>query len=63
LGNLLSQAEMLSLGSDEAQVRLLEQLVDNDADEIRGHLLDDRPTVVLAILTPEKYPAPSRPTC
>ena len=53
----LAQAEALTLGSDEAQQRLLEQLADCDysADDIRGHLLDDRPTVALAIFPPEKY--------
>lgn len=53
----LAQAEALTLGSDEAQGRLLEQLADHDysADELRGHLLDDRPTVALAIFPPEKY--------
>ena len=28
---------------------------DYSADDIRGHLLDDRPTVALAIFPPEKY--------
>lgn len=53
----LAQAEALTLGNDEAQLRLLEQLADHDysADDIRGHLLDDRPTVALAIFPPEKY--------
>lgn len=53
----LAQAEALTLGNDEAQARLLEQLADHDysADDIRGHLLDDRPTVALAIFPPEKY--------
>jgi ParB family chromosome partitioning protein len=53
----LSQAEALTLGSDEAQQRLLEDLpsCDYSADDIRGHLLDDRPTVALAIFPPEKY--------
>lgn len=53
----LAQAEALTLGSDEAQARLLEQLPECDysADDIRGHLLDDRPTVALAIFPPEKY--------
>lgn len=53
----LAQAEALTLGNDEAQLRLLEQLPDHDysADDIRGHLLDDRPTVALAIFPPEKY--------
>jgi ParB family chromosome partitioning protein len=53
----LAQAEALTLGSDEAQQGLLERLADYDysADDIRGHLLDDRPTVALAIFPPEKY--------
>lgn len=53
----LAQAEALTLGNDEAQARLLEQLADHDysADDIRGHLLDDRPTVALAIFPAERY--------
>jgi ParB family chromosome partitioning protein len=54
----LSQAEALTLGSDEAQTRIVEQIVgggDYSADEIRAALLDDRPTVALAIFPPEKY--------
>ena len=54
----LSQAESLTLGSDEAQTRIVEQIVgggDYSADEIRAALLDDRPTVALAIFPPEKY--------
>jgi ParB family chromosome partitioning protein len=54
----LSQAESLTLGSDEAQTRILEQIEgggDYSADEIRAALLDDRPTVALAIFPPEKY--------
>jgi ParB family chromosome partitioning protein len=46
------------LGSDEAQTRILEQIVgggDYSADEIKWALLDDRPTVALAIFPPEKY--------
>jgi ParB family chromosome partitioning protein len=46
------------LGSDEAQTRIVEQIVgggDYSADEIRAALLDDRPTVALAIFPPEKY--------
>jgi ParB family chromosome partitioning protein len=57
-GVTLSQAEALTLGSDEAQQRILEQITgggDYSADEIRGALLDDRPTVALAIFPPEKY--------
>jgi ParB family transcriptional regulator, chromosome partitioning protein len=51
-------AEALTLGSDEAQTRIVQQIVgggDYSADEIRGALLDDRPTVSLAIFPPEKY--------
>jgi len=54
----LSQAESLTLGSDEAQTRIVEQIVgggDYSAEEIRAALLDDRPTVALAIFPPEKY--------
>jgi ParB-like chromosome segregation protein Spo0J len=53
----LAQAEALTLGSDEAQQGLLERVADSDysADDIRGHLLDDRPTVALAIFPAEKY--------
>jgi ParB/RepB/Spo0J family partition protein len=54
----LSQAESLTLGSDEAQTRIVEQITgggDYTADEIRAALLDDRPTVSLAIFPPEKY--------
>jgi len=53
----LAQAEALTLGSDEAQQRLLEQLpaCGYSADDIRGHLLDDRPTVALAIFPAEQY--------
>ena len=42
----------------EAQTRIVEQIVgggDYSADEIRAALLDDRPTVALAIFPPEKY--------
>jgi len=54
----LSQAEALTLGSDEAQLRIVEQIAaggDYSADEIKAALLDDRPTVALAIFPPEKY--------
>jgi ParB family chromosome partitioning protein len=53
----LAQAEALTLGSDEAQIQLLAQLDNRDysADDIRGHLLDDRPTVALAIFPAERY--------
>ncbi len=42
----------------EAQTRIVEQIVgggDYSADEIRAALLDDRPTVALAIFPPEKH--------
>ncbi|NEV00096.1 hypothetical protein [Bradyrhizobium uaiense] len=48
----------VTLGSDEAQTRIVEQIVggnDYNADEIKRSLLDDRPTVALAIFPPEKY--------
>jgi hypothetical protein len=53
----LAQAESLTLGRDEAQQGLLERLADYDysADDIRGHLLVDRPIVALAIFPSEKY--------
>jgi ParB family chromosome partitioning protein len=53
----LAQAEALTLGSDDAQAAILERLPDSDysADDIRGHLLDDRPTVALAIFPAERY--------
>jgi ParB family chromosome partitioning protein len=53
----LSQAEALTLGSKDAQQRVLELSADRDysADDIRGHLLDDRPTVALAIFPVERY--------
>lgn len=54
----LSQAEALTLGSREAQLRILARISDGcefTADEIRGSLLDDRPTVAMAIFPTEKY--------
>src|SRR6202163_3052697 len=51
-GLTLSQAEALTLGSDEAQRGILEQ-IENGSEasggDIRETLLDDRPTVALAI--------------
>jgi ParB family chromosome partitioning protein len=54
----LSQAEALTLGSKDAQQRILERISEGgefSADEIRGSLLDDRPTVAMAIFPAEKY--------
>lgn len=54
----LSQAEALTLGGKEAQLRILERISDGcefTADEIRGNLLDDRPTVAMAIFPADKY--------
>jgi ParB family transcriptional regulator, chromosome partitioning protein len=48
----LSQAEALTLGSDEAQRNILEEIGRGDefsAEGIRATLLDDRPTVALAL--------------
>ncbi len=62
----LSQAEALTLGSDEAQRSILEQIESGDefsAEDIKATLLDDRPTVALAIFPAENTPAPSPPTC
>lgn len=54
----LSQAEALTLGSGEAQKRILTRISEGGeftADDIRGSLLDDRPTVAMAIFPHEKY--------
>jgi ParB family chromosome partitioning protein len=54
----LSQAEALTLGSDEAQRSILEEIARGDefsAEGIRVTLLDDRPTVALAIFPVEQY--------
>lgn len=54
----LSQAEALTLGGDESQKRILERIAEGcefSADDIRGNLLDDRPTVAMAIFPAEKY--------
>jgi len=57
-GLTLSQAEALTLGSDEAQRNILEQ-IENGSEasggDIRETLLDDRPTVALAIFPVEEY--------
>jgi ParB family chromosome partitioning protein len=54
----LSQAEALTLGSDEAQRGILEQIENGSeasAGDIKATLLDDRPTVALAIFPAEQY--------
>jgi ParB family chromosome partitioning protein len=55
----LSQAEALTLGSTEAQEQLVEQLArgrrDFTAEDIKEVLLDERPTVALAIFPVEQY--------
>jgi ParB family transcriptional regulator, chromosome partitioning protein len=57
-GLTLSQAEALTLGSDEAQRDILEQIENGSeasAGDIRATLLDDRPTVSIAIFPVEQY--------
>jgi ParB family chromosome partitioning protein len=58
-GNIsLSQAEAMTLGSDEVQRNILEEIEGGSgfsADEIKAALLDDRPTVALAIFPVEQY--------
>ena len=54
----LSQAEALTLGSDEDQETIIEAIRsgrDLSVDYIKDNLLDERPTVALAIFPPEKY--------
>jgi ParB family chromosome partitioning protein len=54
----LSQAEALTLGSDEAQRDILEQIESGseaNAGDIRATLLDARPTVSIAIFPVEHY--------
>lgn len=54
----LSQAEALTLGSDEAQRDILEEIgrgSEFSAGDIKASLLDDRPTVALAIFPVEQY--------
>jgi ParB family transcriptional regulator, chromosome partitioning protein len=54
----LSQAEALTLGSDDMQLRILETIArgeDFSAEAIKGLLLDDRPTVALAVFPVERY--------
>lgn len=57
-GLTLSQAEALTLGSDEAQRSILEEIARGDefsAEGIKATQLDDRPTVALAIFPVEQY--------
>jgi ParB family chromosome partitioning protein len=54
----LSQAEAMTLGSDEAQRSILEEIERDSAfsgDDIKATLLDDRPTVASAIFPLEQY--------
>ena len=54
----LSQAEAMTLGGDEAQRSILEEIErgsDFSGDEIKATLLDDRPTVAAAIFPIEQY--------
>jgi ParB family chromosome partitioning protein len=60
-GLTLSQAEALTLGSDEAQRDIVEQIEGgNEASggDIRETLLDNRPTLALAIFPVENYHGP-----
>lgn len=58
-GISLAQAEALTLGSHDAQFRVLEEIDrgyrDYSAEAIKEHFLDDRPTVSLAIFPLEEY--------
>jgi ParB family transcriptional regulator, chromosome partitioning protein len=54
----LSQAEALTLGGHEIQQRMLEDIArgyECSAEDIRATLLDDRPTVALAIFPAQQY--------
>ena len=54
----LAQAEALTLGGDDMQRRLLESIAQGEelsAGAIRSFLLEDRPTVALAIFPFERY--------
>jgi len=55
----LSQAEALTLGDDEKQRQILDEIGRGyqsfDAEDIKAILLDDRPTVALAIFPVEQY--------
>lgn len=57
-GITLSQAEALTLGSDEIQQGILEKIergCECSAEDIKATVLDDRPTVALAIFPVEQY--------
>jgi len=57
-GLTLSQAEALTLGSDEAQRGILEEIGRGReccTEDIKATVLDDRPTVALAIFPVEQY--------
>jgi ParB family chromosome partitioning protein len=54
----LAQAEALTLGSEDMQLRILETIARGEeysAEAIKGLLLDDRPTVALAVFPIERY--------
>jgi ParB family chromosome partitioning protein len=54
----LSEAEALTLASDEVQRNILEEIergIAFSADDIKATVLDDRPTVALAIFPLEQY--------
>lgn len=55
----LSQAESLTLGTHEAQCAILSEIErgygDFSLEDIRHHLIDDRPAVALAIFPVEQY--------
>jgi ParB family chromosome partitioning protein len=54
----LAQAEALTLGSEDTQLRILEAIARGEeysAEAIKGLLLDDRPTMALAIFPVERY--------
>lgn len=55
----LAQAEALTLGSHDAQRNVLDDIEEGhgpySAADIRNHLLDDRPTVAIAIFPLEQY--------
>ena len=54
----LSQAEAMTLGSDEVQRTILEEIergIAFSADDIKATVLDDRPTVASAIFPLERY--------
>jgi hypothetical protein len=54
----LSQAEALTLGGDDMQRTVLEEIergIAFSADDIKATVLDDRPTLASAIFPPEQY--------